>query len=295
VSLVDFNRGGVPLMEIVTEPVIHTGSQAKEYAQELQKIVRYLGISDCDMEKGSMRLEANISWGLTLDYKVEVKNLNSFRFVDKAINYELKRQKVLLDKGEIPVQETRGWNESKGETFTQRVKETAADYRYFPEPDIPPMEFTDNQINEIRKNIPELPQAKAKRYISDLGISAHYANILASDKVKSGVFDRVCELGKDEQIQAKDIANAIVNKGVFSENEVGLLVKIKELRSKEFAGEEAVDSAINEVIIENTKAVEDYKNGKSQVLGFLMGMVQRKVKGSGNPTVISDKLKKLLN
>ncbi len=140
VSLVDFNRSGVPLVEIVTKPDIHTGSQAKEFEQKLQQILRYLGVSDCDMEKGSMRLEANISLGLDWGYKVEVKNLNSFRFVDKAINYELERQKKIVADGGIPKQETRGWSE-QNITISQRYKETASDYRYFPEPDIPPMEF----------------------------------------------------------------------------------------------------------------------------------------------------------
>jgi aspartyl-tRNA(Asn)/glutamyl-tRNA(Gln) amidotransferase subunit B len=294
VSLVDFNRGGVPLMEIVTEPVIHTGTQAKEYAQELQKIVRYLGISDCDMEKGSMRLEANISWGLNLGYKVEVKNLNSFRFVDKAINYELQRQKEILDNGETPKQETRGWNENRNETFSQRLKETAADYRYFPEPDIPPMEFTDNEINEIRKNIPELPKAKEKRFMSEYKIPQNYSNFLTSSIENANCFEDVCKLASDNKIEPKTLANLIINKGFDLKDGKKLVDFALGETNKSFADKNVLGEAIEKVIEENSKAILDYKAGKTQVLGFLIGMVQRKLEGKGNPQEISKRMIELI-
>ncbi|KKQ42072.1 MAG: Aspartyl/glutamyl-tRNA(Asn/Gln) amidotransferase subunit B, partial [Microgenomates group bacterium GW2011_GWC1_37_8] len=184
-TLIDFNRSGVPLVEIVSEPDIHSASQAKEFCQKLRNILRYLEVTDADMEKGSMRLEANTSWGLNLGYKVEIKNLNSFRFVEKAIDYDLDRQRKLLEEGITPKQETRGWSELKNITVSQRYKETAADYRYFPEPDIPPMEFDDEFINDIKKQIPQLPEEITRKFIKDFGVKDEYALILASKKGKA--------------------------------------------------------------------------------------------------------------
>ena len=161
-SLVDFNRAGIPLMELVTEPDIVSAEQAKKFAQELQLILRYLGVSDADMEKGQMRVEANIS--LNKGTKVEIKNLNSFKAVERALNYEIERQKDVLNSGEKIIHETRGWNEIKQKTFSQRAKETSEDYRYFPEPDLPPLEISKKDIKKIKAEIPEMPQAKRKRF-----------------------------------------------------------------------------------------------------------------------------------
>jgi aspartyl-tRNA(Asn)/glutamyl-tRNA(Gln) amidotransferase subunit B len=161
-SLVDYNRAGVPLMELVTEPDIISAAEAKKFAEELQLIFRYLGISDADMEKGQMRVEANIS--LDMGTKVEVKNLNSFKSVEKAIEYELERQKGVLEgRGEV-IHETRGWNDAKQETFSQRTKETSDDYRYFPEPDLPPMSFSADEIEKLGDMVSELPAARRKRF-----------------------------------------------------------------------------------------------------------------------------------
>jgi len=161
-SLVDFNRAGVPLMELVTEPDITSIEQAKKFGQELQLIFRYLGISDADMEKGQMRVEANIS--LDMGTKVEIKNLNSFKAVERGIKYEIERQKDILEAGDKVIHETRGWNEIKQKTFSQRTKETSDDYRYFPEPDLPPLEISKKDIEKIRAEIPELPQARQERF-----------------------------------------------------------------------------------------------------------------------------------
>lgn len=294
VSLIDFNRSGVPLMEIVTEPDIKSGLQAKEFAKNLQQIIRYLGISDCDMEKGSMRLEANVSLGLSLGYKVEVKNLNSFRFLDKAINYELKRQKKTLENGEKLRQETRGWSESKNITVPQRSKETAEDYRYFPDPDLPPMVFSVSQIAEIRSQLPELPSEKKNRLMSDYKLPENYASILATDKEKAEFYENALKVGVKENMEAKEVANLIVNKGLSADTPNDLIKKAKDLITKSFTGEEEIERAVKEVMAEQEKAVDDYKKGKTAVVGFLMGMTQKKLKGSGNPSEINKILLKKL-
>ncbi|MFA5184253.1 MAG: Asp-tRNA(Asn)/Glu-tRNA(Gln) amidotransferase subunit GatB [Patescibacteria group bacterium] len=199
-TLLDFNRAGTPLMELVTEPVIKDAEQAKKFCQSYQQILRYLRIASADMEKGEMRCEANISlqekgaWeyqdgqilpkkkGCRLNAKVEVKNINSFRAVEKAINFEIKRQTELLDQGKKIAGETRGWDENRGETFSQRVKETSADYRYFPEPDIPPLKIDDNLLADLESRLPELPHIKKRRFIREYNFTPEVAETLASDR-----------------------------------------------------------------------------------------------------------------
>lgn len=195
-SLVDFNRAGVPLMELVTEPDIESGADARLFCQKLQQICRYLDISDADMEKGNMRCEANISLYKEGEEKlsgtkVEVKNINSFKFVEKAIDYEIKRQAEALKKGEKIIQETRGWDEAKGETVSQRTKESAHDYRYFPEPDIPPFQFTEDYIENLRRKLPELPEAKKQRFISEYGLSGENVDVIAGDRNLAEYFESV--------------------------------------------------------------------------------------------------------
>jgi aspartyl-tRNA(Asn)/glutamyl-tRNA(Gln) amidotransferase subunit B len=199
-TLVDLNRAGTPLMEMVTEPVIPDAKTAKKFCQRYQQILRYLNISNADMEKGEMRCEANVSvqekgrWkyegkceikpisNYKLNPKVEIKNINSFRAVEKAIDYEIKRQIRTLEDKEKIIQETRGWNENKGETFSQRAKETSADYRYFPEPDIPPIHITSEWIEKIKSELIELPQNKLTRFIHEYGLNESEAEILIADK-----------------------------------------------------------------------------------------------------------------
>ena len=175
-SLVDFNRAGVPLMELVTEPGINSASEARKFAQELQLIFRYLGISDADMEKGQMRVEANVS--LNMGTKVEVKNLNSFRSVERAIDYEIERQKEILESGDKIIHETRGWNDMKQQTFSQRTKEEAEDYRYFPEPDLPPLIISADEVEKLGDMIPELPAARRERFKKEYEISDSAIEIL---------------------------------------------------------------------------------------------------------------------
>lgn len=192
-SLIDFNRAGVPLMELVSEPDISSGEEAKIFCQKLQQILRALGVSDADMEKGQMRCEVNISISETekLGTKVEIKNLNSFKSVEKAVEYEIKRQSDLLENGGKIVQETRGWDDMNQKTFSQRSKETAKDYRYFPEPDIAPIEISDEWIREIECTLPELPQAKLERFIGQYGFSPDNANLLVLDKNLADFTERV--------------------------------------------------------------------------------------------------------
>ena len=194
-TLVDFNRAGVPLMELVTEPDLHDAKRAREFCEELQLLLRYLGASDANMEKGQMRCEANISLRGRgqdgLGTKVEIKNLNSFRAVEEAILYEIERQKKVLESGESVKQETRGWDEVKKQTFSQRVKESAHDYRYFPEPDLPRMEFSDEYIDNLKGTIPELPQEKRKRFLEEYKISGLLVEILVKEKSLASFWEKM--------------------------------------------------------------------------------------------------------
>ncbi len=202
-TLVDFNRAGVPLMELVTEPDIDSGEEARLFCQKLQQVCRYLGISDAEMEKGHMRCEANISLYKKGDdklsgTKVEVKNINSFKFVEKAIAYEVERQAEVLERGEKVIQETRGWDANRAATVSQRVKESAHDYRYFPEPDIPPLKFTKEYIEGLRKKLPELPDEKSKRIGHEYKLPASDVEIIVSDKHLANYFENVASEIKEK-------------------------------------------------------------------------------------------------
>ena len=192
-SLIDFNRAGVPLMELVTEPDLNSGEEASAFAQELQLILRYLGVSDANMEKGQMRIEANLSLkprgSSELGTKVEVKNLNSFKAVREAIDYEIVRQTELLEEGKKITQETRGWNESKGKTISQRRKEESHDYRYFPEPDLPPLKIDLAMVSDFEAALPELPSDKRERFKDQYGLIDNQINILVSKKKLAGFFE----------------------------------------------------------------------------------------------------------
>lgn len=192
-SLVDFNRAGIPLMELVTEPDISSGIEARKFCEELQMILRYLDVSEANMEKGQMRCEVNISLtsGKELGTKVEIKNLNSFKAVEKSIDYEIKRQSDLLDSKEKVIQETRGWDENRQRTFSQRTKEGAEDYRYFPEPDLPPLLISSKEINSLTKTLPELPKEKRIRFLQEYKLPQADINILVVDKGMADYFEQV--------------------------------------------------------------------------------------------------------
>ncbi|MCL4354106.1 Asp-tRNA(Asn)/Glu-tRNA(Gln) amidotransferase subunit GatB [Patescibacteria group bacterium] len=302
VSLIDFNRSGVPLVEIVTEPDFESAEEVVDYLKKLQQIVRYLGVSNADMEKGDMRLEPNISLKLTdqqglPNFKVEVKNINSFKFVEKAINYELKRQEELLEKKETPKQETRGWNEKKQTTQSQRNKEEANDYRYFPEPDLPPFRFEQKYIDNLKNELPELPWQKLERFQIEFKLSLYDAEIITRERSTAEYFERTVVLGKEKNISPKQIANEIINKKINIEkllpNELISQISLK----SQFAqvNEEEIQEAIKKVLSQQEKAKNDYENGKIEVLGFLIGMVRKEIGKPIDPGKIKEILEKELN
>lgn len=299
VTLVDFNRSGVPLVEIVTEADIKSSDQAKEFLKKLHQIVRYLGISDADMEKGSMRLEPNISLrkagekGLP-KYKVEVKNINSFRFAAMAIEYEIKRHAALLDNGTTPVQETRGWDEAKNATVSQRTKEEAADYRYFPEPDIPPMRFTDAYIENIRTHMPQLPDAYKTEVKATYGLNDNQANVLSEDFGKMKLFKDTISLPAvlEAGISGATVANWIINKVPDASGAVPADVAKQMIQSKQVThvDDSVLIAAIDAVLSENPKAVADFKAGKEQSKMFLYGNVLKRLAGKGDKQKVMELL-----
>lgn len=286
VTLVDFNRSGVPLVEIVTEADIHSSEQAKEFLKKLHQIVRYLGISDADMEKGSMRLEPNISIRKVGEtgmppYKVEVKNINSFRFAAAAIEYELKRHEALLNEGKIPVQETRGWDEAKNGTVSQRSKEEAADYRYFPEPDIPPMRFTKDVIASIGSNIPELPDVKKMRFMTAYALNDADASQLTDSRALADYFEEAVKAASvlEKPYSPKEVANWLINKKPDIEKVMPakLIEELHEAKKVVAVSADELSAIITPVLAANEKAVADYKAGKQQVIMFLMGLVRKQL------------------
>lgn len=307
-SLIDFNRSSVPLVEIVTEPDFHDALEVKEYLQNLQQIVRYLNVSNADMEKGDMRLEPNISlstmpleqFPISLSqlpaYKVEVKNINSFKFVEKAINYELTRQEEILETGKNPLQETRGWDEKRGVTFSQRVKEEANDYRYFPEPDIPPFRFTETQISSLRSTLPELPESKKARFIKLFSLSEYDSEILTRERDMAEYFESIVDLAKDKAFTPKQIANVLINKKIdhATVSVAEVIAMLEKNSAPKSVDEEAVKNAVSEVLKSNEKAVTDYKSGKETVIMYLVGQVMKILKGAGDPVIIKQRLEALL-
>jgi aspartyl-tRNA(Asn)/glutamyl-tRNA(Gln) amidotransferase subunit B len=294
-SLIDFNRSSVPLIEMVTEPDFHDSESVVSFLKKIQLIARYLGISNADMEKGSMRLEANISLssdGSLPSYKVELKNINSFRFLGKAIIAEIKRQEKLLSVGEKVKQETRGYDEIKEVTYSQRTKEEANDYRYFPEPDIPPVRLTKEKIEEIKRSIPELPQAKSERFISEYNLPKDFAEILVLEKSRADYFEEAVKLGQKESLSPRLVADLMINKKLDQDfpEPAGLIAKIIEITKVEYAPAGEVENAVKSVLMENEKAVADYQNGKGEVVGFLIGMVQKKLRGKGNPVEVRNQI-----
>ena len=291
VSLVDFNRSGVPLVEIVSEPDIRSSAQAKEYCRQIRKMVNFLGVSDCDMEKGSMRLEANISLqkagvsGLPA-YKVEVKNINSFRFLEKAINFEVDRQAKLLDRGLTPAQETRGFSEANMETVSQRSKEAAKDYRYFPEPDIPPLTFSPKDLSKIKQLMPLLPSDYAQMFTQKYHVRADYAAALTEQRKLA---QKALEAFKLSPVLAPKIAGFMINKKAAA---VSLTPQalVEQCSRNVPVGLSILDlEKLVVVSIEaNPELVKKYQAGKVSVLGALIGDVMKRSKGQADPKLLSN-------
>src|SRR3989344_7779062 len=287
VTLIDFNRSGVPLVEIVTEPDFDNAKDVIDYLKKIQQITRYLDISNADMEKGDMRLEPNISvlkiknQKLKIKneelpkYKVEVKNINSFKFVEKAINFEIERQREILESGKKPTQETRGWDQNKQKTVSQRIKEESSDYRYFPEPDIPPIRWTKSQISNLKSQIGELPEEKFKRFKKVYALSDYDAEILTRAIIIADYFEETVILGKKHELAPKQIANFIINRKVDLEKilPTKLIEQIISAGKTDEINDETLRKIIKEVLKDNPKIAEDYKKGKDSVIQFAIGQV----------------------
>lgn len=300
-TLIDFNKSGMPLVEIVTKPIFESASEAVEFSKKIQDIVRTLGIADVDMEKGQLRLEANISVRTKemLDrnelpkYKVEVKNINSFRFLEKAISYEFDRQSDLLEKGEIIHQENRGFNEVKGITVLQRKKEEAKDYRYFPDPDLPPMSFEDNYLEEIKTNLPELPEEKFEKLLKSYKLNENQARFFTNGDGLD-LFEKFISLSSQidtSKMEYSKVANILINKPEFRDlDTVNFIDKIKSLETAEIP-EERIVEVVKLVLERENDAREKLRSGKDSVLMFIVGQVMRELKAKADTNKIIEIIK----
>jgi aspartyl-tRNA(Asn)/glutamyl-tRNA(Gln) amidotransferase subunit B len=337
-SLVDMNRSGVPLMEIVSDPDIHSAEQARQYVTTLRSILQYVGVSSGNMEEGAFRCDANVSirphGSSELGTKVEIKNMNSFRAVYRALSYEAERQAVARDRGERVIQETRGWDENRGITVSQRSKEQAHDYRYFPEPDLPPLSLTESWVAGVRQALPELPVQRRDRFMVSFGLSPYDAELLTGDRVTADFFEdvvrhypqpkvvanwltgelfrllnadnrsiaqapvsaaqladllRLIEAGVVSNRAAKDVFERMYRTGV-SASEL-----VESLGLNQISDAAAIEGLIDEAIAANPKSVADYRAGKPQAIGFLVGQVMKASRGKANPSVVNALLARRLN
>ena len=336
-SYVDFNRTGVPLIEIVSEPELATPDEAAAYLKTLREILRYLEICDGNMEEGSMRCDANISLrpaGTSgLGTKIELKNMNSFKNVQKALEFEIRRQKVMLERGEPLVQETRLWDAGRNVTLSMRSKEEAHDYRYFPDPDLVPVVVSQDWIQEVRSSLPELPEAKRERFIKEYALPPYDANVLTSSKSLANYFEAALkkfahpkalsnwimsellrELNRDDReieecpVTPENLAELLhmLDSGVIS----GKIAKavfekmyadgrsarqiVDEEGLTQVSDESEIETVIEQVLSDNPKEVDQLLTGKEKLFGFLVGQVMRKTKGKANPQLVNEILRKKL-
>ncbi|KJS20719.1 MAG: glutamyl-tRNA amidotransferase [Clostridiaceae bacterium BRH_c20a] len=337
-SLADYNRAGVPLVEIVSEPDLRSAEEAKAYLEMLKAIIEYIDVSDVKMEQGSLRCDANISirpvGSKELGTRTEVKNLNSFRSVQRAIEYEIQRQIDQVEEGERIIQETRTWDENKGVTLSLRSKEEAHDYRYFPEPDLTPLVISRDWVAELKNGLPELPEAKKARLIAEHGLPEYDAGVITSSRALAEFYDKtVCihpdykgvsnwimvELLKLLNAENMEISEAkispeglakmltMIEKNIIS----GKIAKqvfeemfntgkdpeaiVKEKGLVQISDEGQINSIVEQVIANNPKSVEDFKAGKEKSIGFLVGQIMKETKGQANPGVVNKLLKDKLN
>ena len=286
VTLIDFNRSSVPLVEIVTEPDITSPEQAKAYAKKIQEAVRTLDIGDADLQKGQMRLEANISLqtdsqkaaGQLPDYKVEVKNINSFNFMAQAIDYEVKRQSALLDQGQTIAQETRGFDSTKSITFLQRTKENAADYRYFPDPDLPVIHLDDAQIEAWRAQLPADRDAHAAAWQTQYGIEPKYAATFLTRASTSAWADQLWAAATAQQVDCNKLANYLVN-GKLAYQETAepqaIVTAFQKATATASTSDDELLALIDQVLTAHPAEVERFKAGDKKLQGFFMGQIMR--------------------
>ncbi len=337
-SRVDFNRAGVPLIEIVTEPDIRSAEEARLFLQRLRSILRYIDISDCKMEEGSMRCDANVSIraaeGSALGDKTELKNMNSFRSVYKGIEYEVERQSGVLKEGGKVIPETRHWDESKGITTAMRSKFVSADYRCFPDPNLPPLETPAEWVEKIKEKIPELPSSRSRRFIDDYGLPPYDAEVLTVSRGLADYYESVLRYHRDpkaasnwimsELLRLLNAAGLEVDECKIQPEALGKLLKMigdevisgkiaKTVLEEMFASgedpeaiverkglvqisdESALEEIISRVLENNPKSVEDYNQGKKKAMGFLVGQVMKETGGKANPQKVNELLKEKLD
>lgn len=333
----DYNRCGVPLIEIVTEPDFRSGEEVIAYLEKLRSTLQYLGVSDCKMQEGSLRCDVNLSvrpaGSDELGTRTEMKNLNSFKAIARAIEYEAKRQIEMIEEGKRVVQETRRWDENKDATFAMRSKENAQDYRYFPEPDIPPLEIGEDYLERLRGEQPEMAEAKMARYQADWGLPAYDAQMLTGQKALADFFEATVALGtppkqaanwimgevmrrlSTDGLEAKDMAFTpktlarlieLVQTGALNRNtavkvfdavfadDADVDAYVKEHGLEQVSDAGLVGSVVDKVLAANPKSVQDFKSGKEKAFGFLVGQVMRELKGQASPQVVNQTLREKL-
>ena len=336
-TLVNYNRCGVPLLEIVSEPDIASADEAVQYVEKLRDILQFCGVSDCKMQEGSLRADVNVSvmekGSDKLGTRTEMKNINSFKAIHNAVETEARRQQEIIEDGGKIVQETRRWDDSKGESYAMRSKEDAQDYKYFPDPDLPPVCLTEEYVENIRKNLPELPDAKKARYMNELGLSEYDNSMICSSVYYVRLFEKTVEITKNPKDSANwimgelmkmlndtqtlpenmsfrpeslgEIINLLnsnkisrdsakkVFKAVFEENVIPADY-VKENNMEMVSDSGAIKAVVEEVINSNQKAVDEYKGGKAQSFNFLIGRCMRALKGKAPASEVTNILKEIL-